>query len=153
MQDYDKMLKDGHIVQITKDGIFVAEKPAMVYHGAPIIPLISDVLGDNFSEIQTMQSNTRGYFAGTGNPKPAFRGNFLWMRAKSTTGIWSDWLFRCEYAAFDSATKLAAMESARTASVLNSKKRPDFRVALMMNLAKKAKVREIIDTLQKNKTK
>ncbi len=147
------MLNDGHIVQIKKDGIFVAGKPANVYHNMPIIKPSVDVLGNYFSEIQTMQSNTPGYFATSGNPTPAFRGAFLWLRAKSTTGIWSDWFFRCEYNNFEYATKLAAMDSAKTTTILDSKERPEFRTAVTMNIAKKAKLRDIIGTLQEYKTK
>ncbi|MBQ7056240.1 MAG: hypothetical protein IJN91_04915 [Alphaproteobacteria bacterium] len=153
MKDYNKMINDGHIVQIKKDGIFVAGKPANVYHNMPIINPTTDLLRNDFSEIQTMQSNTQGCYAMTGNPTPAFRGTFLWIRAKSTTGIWSDWFFRCEYDKFECATKLAAMESVKTASILNSKQRPEFRTAVMKNIAKKAKIRDIISTLQKCKTK
>lgn len=152
MNKYQDWLKQGHILQIKDGKIFVAEKPAVVYHREQIFTPTVDALGEDFQEIQVMQSATKGVYAMSGKPTPS-KGSYLWLRAKNKNGIWSDWLCRLEYVSFMSSTRLAAAEVAQSASILQSKARPYFREAVLKNIDKKNQLANIIEALQNNKQK
>lgn len=152
MNKYQDWLKQGHILQIKDGKIFVAEKPAVTYNNEKILMPTVDALGTDFQEIQVMQSVTKGAYTQSGKPTPG-KGSYLWLRAKSTNGIWSDWLCRSEYVRFMGCTRLAAAEIAKAASVLQNKKRTDFREAVLKNISKKNQLANIIGTLQQSKTK
>lgn len=152
MIQIQEWLKQGHILQITADGLFVAGKPAVTYNNEKILMPTVDALGTDFQEIQVMQSVTKGAYTQSGKPTPG-KGSYLWLRAKSTNGIWSDWLCRSEYVRFMGCTRLAAAEIAKAASVLQNKKRTDFREAVLKNISKKNQLANIIGTLQQSKTK
>ncbi|MFQ6744902.1 MAG: hypothetical protein ACLRFN_02895, partial [Alphaproteobacteria bacterium] len=115
MIQIQEWLKQGHILQITADGFFVAEKPAVTYNNEKILMPTVDALGTDFQEIQVMQSATKGVYAQPGKPMPS-KGAYLWLRAKSTNGTWSDWLCRLEYIGFMESTRHAATEIAKAAS-------------------------------------
>lgn len=153
MKKEQEWLEQGHILQIKDGNILVAEKPAVFYHGEKILTPDVSALSKDFAEIQTMQSNTKGLYAEFGHPMPAIRGSYLWLRVKGTNGVWSDWMCRTEYLGFMSCTRLAAIEAAKTACVLQSKKRPEVRNALLNNIKKKSQLGNIIASLQNNKVK
>ena len=152
MNNYQDWLKQGKILQI-KDGKFlVGGKPAVIYNNEKILMPTVDALGTDFQEIQVMQSVTKGAYTQSGNPTPG-KGSYLWLRAKSTNGTWSDWLCRLEYIGFMESTRHAATEIAKAASVLQNKQRTDFREAVLKNISKKNQLANIIGALQQSKTK
>ena len=151
MIQIQEWLKQGHILQITADGLFVAEKPAVTYNNEKILMPTIDALGTDFQEIQVMQSATKGIYAMSGNPTPS-KGSYMWLRAKSTNGIWSDWLCRTECVGLMSRTELAAC-IARAAAVLQDDLKPDFREAVLKNISKKNQLANIIGASQQSKTK
>ena len=151
MNKYQEWLKQGHILQITADGLFVAGKPAVTYNNEKILMPVVDALGTDFQEIQVMQSVTKGAYTQSGNPTPG-KDSYLWLRANSTNGIWSDWLCRWAYVGLISKTELAA-SIAKVASVLQDKIEPDFREAVLKNISKKNQLANIIGASQQSKTK
>lgn len=152
MKNYQEWLKQGKILQI-KDGKFlVGEKPAVVYNNEKILMPTVDALGKDFLEIQVMQSATKGVYALSGNPTPS-KGEYLWLRAQSTNGTWSDWLCRLEYISFMDNTRRAATDIAKAASVLQNKQRTDFRQAILKNISKKNQLANVIGALQNSKQK
>lgn len=151
MNKYQEWLKQGLILQITADGLFVAGKPAVTYNNEKILMPVVDALGKDFQEIQVMQSVTKGAYTQSGNPTPG-KGSYLWLRAKSTNGIWSDWLCRSKYVSLMSNRELAA-GIAKAASVLQDKIEPDFREAVLKNISKKNQLANIVEALQNNKQK
>ena len=153
MAQVKEWLKQGHILQINANGIFVSGKPATFYHGMQIQTPTVNALGDTFKEIQVMQSNTKGRFAEPGKPVPALKGNYNWIRAKDSCGVWSDWLMRSEAVSFVGCAKLQSMRIAMDASLMQNKKRPEFRNAVLQNIKKKVDLAKIIDALQQSKTK
>lgn len=155
MKRINEWLKQGHIVQIKQDGIFVAEKPSDFYHDQQIAKPTLNALGNDFVEIQVMQSDTKGNFAKTGKPVPAIKGHFNWLRAKDTQDVWSDWLLRSVTDKFleTDAARSQASQIVTDASLVQSKKRTDFRDALKQNISKKKEIGNIIAVLQQSKTK
>lgn len=153
MTQIEKWLKQGHILQINADGIFVSGKPATFYHGIQIQTQTVNALGKDFEEIQVMQSDTKGRFTEPGKPIPAMKGTYNWIRAKDSCGIWSDWLMCSEAVGFAGCTRLQSMHIAKDASLLQNQKRPYFRNAVLQNIKKKVNLAKIISTLQQSKTK
>lgn len=152
MNNYQDWLEQGKILQIKDGKLLVGGKPAVTYNNEKILMPTVDALGTDFQEIQVMQSVTKGAYTQSGKPTPG-KGSYLWLRAKSTNGIWSDWLCRLEYIGFMESTRHAAAEIAKAASVLQSKKRTYFREAVLQNISKKNQLANIIGTLQQSKTK
>ena len=153
MTQVQKWLEQGHILQIKADGIFVSGKPATFYHGIQIQTQTVNALDKDFEEIQVMQSSTKGRFAEPGKPVPAAKGPYNWIRAKNSCGVWSDWLMRSEAVSFVGCAKLQSMRIAMDASLMQNKKRPEFRNAVLQNIKKKVDLAKIIDASQQSKTK
>ena len=86
-------------VTIRRDGIFVGDKPATMYHNQPItkIEQIKQVFRtpglEDISEIRVLQSDTCGQVFYPGDPEPSVTGPYVWIQAVTKYGL-SPWIFR-----------------------------------------------------------
>ena len=139
-------LKKGQILTINPMGVFVDDVPVTRYNGEKIenIDHFSRCLIDDIIEVQLMQSDTFGKYGIAGNPKPTFDGRYVWMRARSEDNILSDWLFRANYSSLEKGVSFLPRWVITDASVMTSRRRPDFRTAIMGSIANN-KIRLLAD--------
>lgn len=134
---------DGEILTVTPTGVFVNGVPVTNYNGEKIenINNLSRCFTENIIELEVMQSDTDGKYIGlTGNPMPASDGRYVWLRGKSDENIWSDWLFRANYSSVKNGVCLLPRWVIKDATIMTSKKRPEFSKIMMNNIAKNKEI-------------
>ncbi len=106
-------------VTITREGIFVGDKPATVYHGQTIIKQrqIQQVFSmpglDDITALHVLQSDTAGQVFHPGDPEPSTTGPYIWIRVDTKYGM-SPWFFRLPDIGRKDTASLCAFQGAWT---------------------------------------
>ncbi len=106
-------------ISISRQGIFVAGKPADKYNGQPIanVDYISKLFKyqdlKDISEIRALQSDTRGTVFEPGNPNPSKTGQYVWIQVVTKYGT-SPWFFRVDNGNLKNIASLCAFQCAWT---------------------------------------
>ena len=112
-------ISNNDYVTISRDGIFVGDKPATVYHKQTIakpeqIKQIWNMPGlEDINELHVLQSDTSGQVFHPGNPESSATGHYIWIRANTKYGM-SPWIFRLPDIGRDDAASLCAFQGAWT---------------------------------------